>query len=227
MRSTTPCRAICPLSSSLACSFCDRSAAAIARGSGEYAARFRRLHRVACARLFPGACAPRHPAGQFALFHLPWRAHSVIGLLRQSRGFRENTPLAFAAFIAWPALVYFLAHALHDRVQGNWPSFIFPALILLAASVIVQQRGQDHGGSLVRTSIALTIPVVAAILLVSYAQAFLGLIPMGNSDPLARMTAIGFRPVAERIAATARKDDAGAIATSKYALTGWAGLYPA
>jgi 4-amino-4-deoxy-L-arabinose transferase-like glycosyltransferase len=164
-------------------------------------------------------------AGQLALASPPIAVLAVIGLLRQSRGFRENTPLAFAAFIAWPALVYFLAHALHDRVQGNWPSFIFPALILLAASVIVQQRGQDHGGSLVRTSIALTIPVVAAILLVSYAQAFLGLIPMGNSDPLARMTAIGFRPVAERIAATARKDDAGAIATSKYALTGWLAFY--
>ena len=31
------------------------------------------------------------------------------------------------------ALLYFLQHALHDRVQGNWPCFLYPALAILAA----------------------------------------------------------------------------------------------
>ena len=33
-----------------------------------------------------------------------------------------------------PAMLYFLIHALHDRVQGNWPSFLYPAFAIAAAA---------------------------------------------------------------------------------------------
>ena len=39
-----------------------------------------------------------------------------------------------------PAAVYFLWHSLHDRVQGNWPSFLYPAIAIAAAAIYVQCR---------------------------------------------------------------------------------------
>ena len=47
---------------------------------------------------------------------------------------RDDDRFLLVALIA-PALVYFLIHALHDRVQGNWPAFLYPMLAILAAKL--------------------------------------------------------------------------------------------
>lgn len=65
-------------------------------------------------------------------------ASPFIGLLAVAGGvtaFRryQNADLLLPACLVVPAAGYFLVHSLHDRVQGNWPSFLYPALALLAA----------------------------------------------------------------------------------------------
>ena len=40
-----------------------------------------------------------------------------------------------------PALVYFAVHALHDRVQGNWPAPLYPAFCLIAGRGATLVRG--------------------------------------------------------------------------------------
>ena len=165
-------------------------------------------------------------AGQIVLASPFVAVLAIAGLVRQSRRFGRE-PLSFAAALVWPALAYFGFHALHDRVQGNWPSFIYPALVLLAASGFVEQRHAARHSSLTKASLNLAVPVALAILLVVYAQAFFGVLPLGEDDPVARMMGVGFRPVAAQIAEVARKDGAVAIATTKYATTAWLAFYRA
>ena len=40
-----------------------------------------------------------------------------------ARARRRDSDRLMLALLAWSALGYFLEHALHDRVQGNWPCF--------------------------------------------------------------------------------------------------------
>jgi 4-amino-4-deoxy-L-arabinose transferase-like glycosyltransferase len=164
--------------------------------------------------------------GQLVLASPFVAALAVAGLIRQSRR-PGREPLSFAAALVWPALAYFGFHALHDRVQGNWPSFIYPALVLLAVSTVVEQRHAMRHLLLTKGSLNLAVPAALAILLVVYAQAFFGILPLGEGDPIARMMGVGFRPVAVQIAEVAREDGAVAIATTKYATTAWLAFYRA
>lgn len=136
---------------------------------------------------------------------------------------KDRHPLSFAAAIVWPATIYFLVHSLHDRVQANWPSFIYPAVALLAAQAYA--HAEFAGGKFLRLSRALAVPVAFAILIVAYAQAFFGLLPLGWDDPIARTTAIGFPAVAEHANQEAEKLHADAIVTVNYATTSWLYFY--
>ena len=55
-----------------------------------------------------------------------------------------------------PAVLYFLLHAIHDRVQGNWLAPLFPACAILAAEWIVQIR--RHGATGWRERVAKAAP---------------------------------------------------------------------
>ena len=66
------------------------------------------------------------------------------------------------AMLVWVGLGYFFDHALHDRVQGNWPCFLYPALSILAADAFAA-TGRLAQGSIVAA------PLAAALLLAVYA----------------------------------------------------------
>ncbi|MGH6887584.1 MAG: glycosyltransferase family 39 protein [Rhizomicrobium sp.] len=133
--------------------------------------------------------------------------------------------MGLVSLVVWLPLGFFLLHSLHDRVQGNWPSFVYPALAILAAKSfreIPHAAAPSRTARLVRIS---AIPLCGVILAVAYAQAFFGVFPMGRSDPIARMTAVGFQPVARRIADYAEKTRARAIVTTNYPTTSWLRFY--
>jgi 4-amino-4-deoxy-L-arabinose transferase-like glycosyltransferase len=71
----------------------------------------------------------------------------ALGLWRATR---LSSNRFLLAMLVWVGLGYFLEHALHDRVQGNWPCFLFPALSILAADAFTSQgfgrRAQDFHG---------------------------------------------------------------------------------
>ena len=123
----------------------------------------------------------------------------------------------------WPALVYFVVHATHDRVQGNWPSFIFPAFAILAAWAADEDWRGTVTAPLMRIARAMAVPVAALMLVLVYAEAFFGVVPA--RDPIARLTAVGFKPVARSIANLAEHEHAAAIVTSSYATTAWLKFY--
>ena len=71
---------------------------------------------------------------QLALATPPIFLLGVIGLFAGWRGRRQegSARVLIAAMVA-PLITYFLWHALHGRVQGNWPEPIYPAFVIAAA----------------------------------------------------------------------------------------------
>lgn len=102
------------------------------------------------------------------------------------------------------ALLYFLQHSLHDRVQGNWPCFLAPALAILAADAFGR-------GWLSRAA----APVAGVMLLALYLQAATGLLPLKN-DPVARLLARDFPAAAKNLAASVPD---GGVLTTDYETT--------
>ena len=117
------------------------------------------------------------------------------------------------AVLVWTGLGYFLVHALHDRVQGNWPCFLYPALSILAADACGQQ-GLWHRIS------TWAAPVSAILLAAVYLQAQYAFLPL-KKDPLARILGREFAPVSDVVAALVKAHLAEAVLTTDYETTAW------
>lgn len=131
----------------------------------------------------------------------------LIGLWRASHWGKKECVLAV---LVWSAALYFLEHALHDRVQGNWPAFLYPALAVLAAEAAGRWR---------KTALA-AVPVAAALLFAVYAQAAFQLAPL-KKDPLARILGRDFQGPAQVVAALVKAHLADAVLTTDYETTAW------
>jgi 4-amino-4-deoxy-L-arabinose transferase-like glycosyltransferase len=160
----------------------------------------------------------------------------VAGLVRA----RRDGDLLLPAMLTWPALLYFFVHALHDRVQGNWPAFLYPAFVILAVSAFggyemsgeaahlaTAERGERQRSSRAwrRWCAKLAAPVAALFLIVIYVQALTGLLPLGRRDPLARLLGTGFRAASGSLATAAQGSDAAVILTTDYETTAWLRWY--
>ena len=62
-----------------------------------------------------------------------------------------------------------------------------------------------------RWSKRLATPVAGALLAAAYVQALFGVVPMGRKDPLARLLAVGFPEVSEKVEALRLSTHADAI----------------
>jgi len=140
---------------------------------------------------------------------------AILGAWRARR--RGDDRFLLLALIA-PALVYFLIHALHDRVQGNWPCFLFPMLMILAADAFAPGEGWQGWCS------RLAMPVAGLVLLLAYAQAATGFLPLKH-DPLARLLGVGIKPVADKVQAELQQTGARAVLASDYETTAWLRFY--
>jgi 4-amino-4-deoxy-L-arabinose transferase-like glycosyltransferase len=137
----------------------------------------------------------------------------VLMLVGLGRGTRRDSRLLLPAILVWTGTGYFLVHALHDRVQGNWPCFLFPALAILAADAF-----SLHGWR--RWVSLLAAPLAALLLLGLYVQALFMPLHLPK-DPLARILGRDFRPVGEIAAVIVRSHLADAIVTTDYETTAW------
>ncbi len=168
------------------------------------------------ARIAPGAFAPRYLlefcGSQLALFN-PLTAVLALGSLAgrprsQARASLDEATRLLVATIA-PALAYFLLHALHDRVQANWPAPLFPALIVLAARAIVQ--ASQHKMAYAAVALGLVATGAAYLHLATAWPAF------GPSDPFARIG--GWRDLSTQTFAVAQAQGADYLLAHGYAAT--------
>jgi len=126
---------------------------------------------------------------------------------------RDGSDRLMLALLVWVGLGYFLAHSLHDRVQGNWPCFLYPALAILAADAFAQ------AGAWRKISV-LAAPLAMALLLAVCFQALFAFVPL-KRDPLARILGRDFAPIGEVAATLVKAHLADAVLTTDYETTAW------
>lgn len=140
-------------------------------------------------------------------------------------GRRSRSALLLPAALVAPAVAYFLWHSLHARVQGNWPSFLYPALSIAAAAAW-DGTGKSTGARIVAFSRKAAVPTATVLTLFVYAQIFWPLLPLpGLRDPVARGLAVGYAPLAAAIDAKRKEAGANLVLTTSYAQTGWLAFY--
>ena len=79
-----------------------------------------------------------------------------------------------------PAVVYFLLHSLHDRVQGNWLAPLYPAFAILAADWIAETRHASNSGFAARIAKAApwAAPIGIVVAALTFAEVVTGAIPL-------------------------------------------------
>jgi 4-amino-4-deoxy-L-arabinose transferase-like glycosyltransferase len=142
---------------------------------------------------------------------------AIMGLVRVTRSAfqhrRSNDVLLAAAVL--PMLVYFSIHALHDRVQGNWPAPLYPALAICAALAVHAIRPERRRTAVFISALGIGFAVTAAI----YAHAIHPIAAAARmKDPTEEMH--GWTALADAIEKKRIEAGAGWIATSSYATTG-------
>jgi 4-amino-4-deoxy-L-arabinose transferase-like glycosyltransferase len=110
--------------------------------------------------------------------------------------------------LSLPPIVVFVQHALGDRVQGNWPAIIYPALAIAA------------GGMAPRPRWWIAAAVLGfAITGIAYVQAALEAIPLPpRLDPIAQRLA-GWDGLTAQVEAARKAAGAGFVVANGYALT--------
>jgi len=161
-------------------------------------------------------------AAQFGLATPLIFALMGIGLWRATRLSSDRLLLAL---LAWVGLCYFLEHSLHDRVQGNWPCFLYPVLAILAADAFAapasssEAVGHKKSGWWRKVSM-IAAPLAAVFVLAAYAQALYAPLNL-RKDPVARVLGRDFAPIGEVAGALVKAHLAGAVLTTDYETTAW------
>ena len=131
------------------------------------------------------------------------------------RATRPGSDRLMLAILIWTGLGYFFQHALHDRVQGNWPCFLYPALAILAADAFALT------GVFWRRVSVFAAPLAALLLLAVYLLAVWTPDIKGLKNPLARILGREFAPIGEVVAALVKAHLADAVLTTDYQTTAW------
>ena len=130
----------------------------------------------------------------------------MAGLAAAVRRWRDPGWALLAALSVPPVLV-FVQHAFGDRVQGNWPAILYPALTLAAGGLAVRDRWW-------KASAAVGFGITA----LAYVQAATGAIPLPpRLDPVA-MRLRGWDGLARQVAAAQAATGASFVAADGYAV---------
>jgi hypothetical protein len=127
---------------------------------------------------------------------------------------RGNSDLLLACAIL-PMLAYFIVHALHDRVQGNWPAPLYPPLAICAALAVQAITPIQRRRTIFASAIGLGFLMTAVI----YADALEPIsIASRVKDPIEQTH--GWPEFSDEVEKKREESDAAWIATSSYATTG-------
>jgi hypothetical protein len=162
---------------------------------------------------------PEFIASQAALATPPVFVLACLGLARGRSGAQPGAWGLLAAQTA-PVLFYLSWHALHERVQGNWPECIYPAVACAAAMAVRRDPGRAQPvGPIARWSERLAAPVGLALAAAIYAQALFWIFPLPR-DATSRLLTYGWRDVASEIDAARARIGAPVIVADDYTLAG-------
>jgi 4-amino-4-deoxy-L-arabinose transferase-like glycosyltransferase len=111
------------------------------------------------------------------------------------------------AALSLPPVLVFVQHAFGDRVQGNWPAIIYPALTIAAGGLLPRRRSWVGASAL-----------GFAITALAYIQATIGLLPLPpRLDPIV-MRLSGWDNLAAQVRMLQDSTGAAYVAADGYAL---------
>lgn len=153
--------------------------------------------------------------GGFAILESPLIALlaliGFIAVVRSAIAKRTRSDVLVAASIL-PMLLYFTAHALHDRVQGNWPGPLYPSFAICAAIGVSTLPVAFRKTAFV-TALALGFVITGALYVHTLRPVF-----YSAKDPTEQMH--GWPALIEAIEKKREETGTAWIATSSYATTG-------
>jgi 4-amino-4-deoxy-L-arabinose transferase-like glycosyltransferase len=153
--------------------------------------------------------------GGFAVLESPLIASlalvGFVGVVRRAVSERHRSDVLLAASIV-PMLLYFCVHALHDRVQGNWPGPLYPSFAICAALGLNALPSRWRSAALV-SALVTGFAITAAL----YAHALHPLVQSAK-DPTEQMR--GWPALGDAIEKKREETGAAWLATSSYATTG-------
>jgi 4-amino-4-deoxy-L-arabinose transferase-like glycosyltransferase len=133
----------------------------------------------------------------------------MMGLVAAMRNvWRSRDPgWSLLAALSVPPVLVFVQHALGDRVQGNWPAIVYPALAVAAGGPAIGERWWTGAAAL-----------GFAITSLAYVQATTGVLPLPPGlDPIA-MRLAGWDGLAQQLRATGTMGGASFVTAEGYGL---------
>jgi 4-amino-4-deoxy-L-arabinose transferase-like glycosyltransferase len=155
------------------------------------------------------------------IFVLGWLG---IAAFFTRRGGARTVRILIAALVL-PTTIYFIFHALHARVEGNWTGPIFPAFVLAAAASAHSVDWHGATAKFVRAIRPWAVPVGLVFVLAIYGQTLTGLLPLGTWDPTASRIGAGIEAIADEVETIRQEEGATLILTDSYPMTGWMSFY--
>ncbi len=127
-----------------------------------------------------GELLPEFLISQAALTGPILMACSMLGIVGWAIGHagKSGAKLSLPILTSLPLLLYFLVHALHARVEANWPQPVLPMMTVIAAWVVVWPRSRLWPAALIAAQSTIGLVMVA---LVTW-QAIFAPIDLGIAD---------------------------------------------
>ncbi|WP_417309757.1 glycosyltransferase family 39 protein [Devosia sp.] len=160
-------------------------------------------------------------AGQFLVVGPALLVISAAGAIwwALGRAGRYGAMLALPVLTSAPALVYFLAHGLHSRVEANWPQPLLAPMTLVAAALMAAPAAGLLARLWRRAAVAVHVVLGAGLITLVYIQGIFHPFELGVLDRTRMLR--GWGEMAAEVRAYA--DSAGAKAIwidGSYRLTG-------
>ena len=147
---------------------------------------------------------------------------SVFALIRGLR-LRDARWLLLGA-MSVPALAFFFVHAASQKIQPNWPGFVYPAAILAAVHAFLAISQERRTPSWAGASFRLAPWIGFAFTLTAFLQLGAGALPLAaKKDPTSRLK--GWSQLGASIGQLQREQGAGIVLTDRYAITGELAFY--
>jgi hypothetical protein len=127
--------------------------------------------------------------------------------------------------MVWAVALYFVVHSLHAEVHPDYLSMVYPAFALaasVAAHLVAWRRSWQR---VVDFSNRWAVPGSIALFLLLMLQINFGLLSGNRVDPWVRITAVGFRPVADQIASIRDRLGASCVLVGDFGTTAWLTFY--
>ncbi len=141
------------------------------------------------------------------------------------RGYRRSDQrLLLLGATTVPVFAFFLIHAASQKIQPNWPGFVYPAALLAAVHGFLALGEERRAPRPWRLAFSCAPWLGVAFTLAAFLQLGFGLFPLPEKkDPTARLK--GWSTLASEVAKVQREAGARFVLTEGYAITGELAFY--